>query len=120
MWALGLALAVSACEPEPTPAEKAADDARAVAMVEAAQDRHPPPQPLAPQPLTRADIERFKLFGAGCGFEPEGRSEPVLLIRAQQAVMKLDQRPTTFASDPGGAQLPLGTWEHYVGKGLSL
>ena len=119
-WLLALVLLASACGPELSPAQKAAEDAKAVAMVEAAQDRHPPLRPLAPQPLTAQDIERGQLFGAGCGFEPAGGTQPILLARAKRAVMKLEQRPTSFASDPGGVQLPLGTWEHYVGKGLSL
>jgi hypothetical protein len=115
-----LALLAAACQREPDPAQKAAEDAKAVAMVEAAQDQHGPPRPLSPQPITGQDIEKNRLFGAGCAFAPEGWGDPVLLTRPKAAAMNLDRRLATLASDPGGQQFPLGTWEHYVGKGLSL
>lgn len=112
-------LALSACDKE-TPAEKAIDDAKDIAMVEAAQHNYGPPIPLDPLPLTPADIERARLIGAGCSFEAEGQSDPVLIARPKQAVMKVGKELTAFASDNGSTQLPLGTWAHYVGKAGSL
>lgn len=108
-------LALSACD-KPTPTEKAIDDAKDIAMVEAAQHNYGPPQPLDPLPITPADLERAGLLGAGCSFEAEGQTDPVLVARPKQAVMKLGKNLTPFASDNGSKALPLGTWAHYVGK----
>ncbi|MFT4027326.1 MAG: hypothetical protein QM676_11065 [Novosphingobium sp.] len=112
-------LALAACD-KPTPAEKAADDARDIAMVEAAQHNYGPPVALDPSPITLADRERARLIGAGCSFEAEGQSDPVLIAQPKHAVMKLGRELTAFASDNGSTQLPLGTWAHYVGKEGSL
>jgi hypothetical protein len=116
----GAALLAGGCGKEPTAAEKKAADDRAVAMVEAAQDRHPPIQPLAPQAFTPKEIEEQGLAASGCTLERPGETQPIALLRPQRALMKLAGRPMVFASDPGGPQGPLGTWEHYVGKGLSM
>lgn len=111
---------LTACGQPLTPAEKAADDAHEVAMVEAANRRYAPPQALDPQPITPADLQRHGLLGAGCTFEAEGQGDPVLVARQKRAVMKLGKELTIFASDPGSSPLPLGTWTHYVGKAGSL
>lgn len=113
-------LLLTACGEGPTPAEKAAEDAKAVAMVEAANRRYAPPQALDPRPITPADLQRHGLLDAGCSFEAEGQSDPMLVARPKRAVMKLDKELTSFASDPGSKSLPLGTWTHYVGKAGSL
>ncbi len=113
------AVALSGCD-KPTPAEKAVDDAKDIAMVEAAQHAYGPPVPLDPLPITPADLERAGLLGANCSFEPEGHADPVLVARSKQAVMKLGKTMTAFASDNGSKPLPLGTWTHYVGKEASL
>lgn len=112
-------LALAACEKPPTAAERAADDAKAVAMVEAANRRYAPPQALAPQPIKTADLQKHALLDAGCAFVTEDR-DPVLLLRPKRAFMKLGRELTSYASDPGSAELPLGTWTHYVGKAGSL
>jgi hypothetical protein len=117
---IAAALMSSGCTPEPTAAEQAAADAKAIAQVEAAQENYPPVQPLDPQPITPADLERAGLLDEGCAFEAEGQSDPVLVARPKRAVMKLGRSLTNFASDPGSAALPLGTWTHYVGKAASL
>lgn len=117
---LGLCLFAAACEPAPTPAEKAAADARDIAMVEAAQERHPPLQPLAPQPITAANLERLGLLGKSCGFVPEGQRDPVMLAFENRAALLLGGAPTMLASDAGGPAGPLGTWQHYIGKAISL
>jgi len=113
-------LLACACHPAPTPAEKASEDARDIAMVEAAQERHPPIQPIEPEPLTFAAIERLKLFGTSCAFVGEGETDPVALAFDKRAVLLLGGEAVMLASDPGGQLGPLGTWQHYVGKALSL
>ena len=117
--ALMAASLLSGCEREPNATEKAAADARDIAMVEAAQERHPPLQPLAPQLFSPQEIEQQAVAGV-CGFERRGETQPIALLSPPRALMKLGDRPEVFASDPGGPQGPLGTWQHYVGKGRSM
>jgi hypothetical protein len=118
--ALGAALLLAACQREPTAAEQAAADAHDIAMVEAAQDRNPPIQPLSPQPITSTELNERELTGARCAFEPRGSREPVLLAFESKAVMLIDGSPSSFAGDSAGPPGPVGTWQHYVGKALSL
>lgn len=120
---LALPLLSAACsKPGQGAAEKAAADARAIAMVEAAQDVAPPPVPIDPQPITSADIEKAGLYGAGCSLVPASQpgGDPVIMINDRRAVIKLAGRFITFAADPGSPALALGTRTHYVGKAQSL
>ena len=114
------AIILSGCEPKPTAAEQAVADQKAIAQVEAANRSYGPPLPLVPQPITPGDLQRAGLLDAGCAFEAVGQRDPVLVLRAKRAAMKLGRNLTSFASDPGAKQLPLGTWAHYVGKAGSL
>ena len=113
-------LLLAACAPGQTAAEKRAEEDRAIAQVEAAQDSKPPQQMIAPQPILFADIQKHKLFGAGCAFAPGNSMGAVLLTRAKVAYLKLDERPLRFASDPGSTKLPLDTVSRYVGKEMAL
>lgn len=117
---IAAALALSGCKPAPTPAEQAAADAKAIAQVEAANRSFGPPVALDPEPIRPADLDRAGLLDAGCSFEAEGQTDPLLVARPKRAVMKLGRNLTSFASDPGSTALPLGTWTHYVGKAGSL
>ena len=121
-WApvLIAALALAGCKEKLSPAQKAAEDAKAVAQVEAANHSYPPPVPLDPQPITPADLTKADMLDAGCMFEADGEDDPVLVARTKRAVMKIGRKLTPFASDPGSKSLPLGTWTHYVGKAGSL
>ena len=115
-------LLVSACGQTADPARTAQSDAKAVAMVEAAQDVHPPPQPLEPQPITSADIEANKLYGAGCNLGPTEQpgGNPVLSANDRRARIKLSGRFVSFAADSGSAVVAMGTRAHYSGKAQSL
>lgn len=113
-------LALCGCKEKPSPAQQAAEDAKAIAQVEAANRSFAPPQPFVPLPISPADLQRGGLLDAGCSFEAEGQSDPILILRAKRAAMKLSRNLITFASDPGSKALPLGTWTHYVGKAGSL
>ena len=65
-------------------------------------------------------IKEHDLLGTSCGFVPAGAADPVLLATAEQAVMLIDRQPQVLAGDSAGPAGPVGTWQHYVGKALSL
>ena len=115
-----LLLLLAACSPEKSAAEKRAEDDRAIAQVNAAQQIKPPPKPIEPQPILFGDIQKYDLFGAGCAFAPGDSMGAVLLTREKVAYLLLDGRPVRFASDPGSTKLPLGTFSRYVGKERAL
>lgn len=115
----GLCL-LGACTPEPTPAEKAAADARAVAEVEAIQKQKPPPRPIMLQPILFDDIQAHNLFGAGCAFAPGGSMGAVLMAQDKVGYLKLRGRIVGLASDPGSTRLPVGAWSNYVGKEFAV
>jgi hypothetical protein len=117
---LGVLVALAACAPEQTAAEKRAEDERAIAQVNAAQAVKPPPKMIAPQPILFADMQKFKLFGPGCAFAPGGSMGAVLLTRAKVAYLLIAGRPVRLASDPGSTELPLDTVSRYVGKDMAL
>lgn len=123
--ALGIAsllILLTACEPHKTAAQQAAEDARAVAMVEAAQNVKPPPAPLDPQPITAADIEANGIYGAGCSLVPVNvpGGDPVVMANGRRALVKIGGKFVTFAADPGSPVLALGLRTHYVAKAQSL
>lgn len=113
---------LTACEQHKSPAQQAAEDARAVAMVEAAQNVKPPPVPLEPQPITAADIEHNRIYGAGCALVPVSMpgGDPVIMANDRRALVKLGGKFVTFAADPGSPVLAVGARSHYVGKAQSL
>ncbi|QGN53556.1 hypothetical protein [Novosphingobium sp. Gsoil 351] len=117
---LAVTALLAACGPDKTAAQKRAEDDRAIAQVKAAQEIKPPPKPIDPQPILFGDIQKFDLFGAGCAFAPGSSMGAVLLTREKVAYLLLDGHPVRFASDPGSAKLPLGTFSRYVGKEMAL
>ena len=115
-------LLLAACQKEKTPAEQAAEDARAIAMVEAAQTALPPPEPLDLQPITSSDVEKNALYGAGCSLVPASNpgGDPILVASERRALVKLSGRYITFAADAGSEPLTAGVRTHYVGKAQAL
>ncbi|MFM5884817.1 MAG: hypothetical protein ACKOQ3_05745 [Novosphingobium sp.] len=111
LWLL-IVLAASACKPDPTPQQKAASDAAAVAQVEAAQKLRAPVQPLALQTISAADSAAAAISGAGCAFVPAGAKDPVLVGDTERAVIKTSDVTTTMAVDVGAS----ATTHHYIGK----
>ena len=112
-----LALLASACGQEPDPAEKAASDARDVAMVEAAQKVQPPVQRVGPQPIRQTDVDRYNLGGAGCAFTPNDGAGPILFTGEEQGIVKIGDRLVLVAPDSGSGAFPKNTHEKYVGRG---
>ena len=119
---MALTALLSACDKPKSAAQQARDDARAVAMVEAAQHAVPPPMPIEPQPITAADIEKNALYGAGCTLVPTSQpgGDPLVMANDRRAVIKIGGKLVTFAADAGSAPLELGVRSHYAGKAQSL
>ena len=113
---------LAACDEPKSPAEQASEDARAVAMVEAAQNVKPPPVPIEPQPITAVDIEENKIYGSGCTLVPATipGGDPLVMANGNRALVKFSGKFVTFAADPGSPELGLGARTHYVGKAQSL
>ena len=111
-WWLLIVLAGAACKPDPTPEQKAANDAAAVAQVEAAQKLRAPVQPLALQTISEADSAAAAISGAGCSFVPAGAKDPVLVGDTERAVIKTSDVTTTMAVDAGASS----TTHHYIGR----
>jgi len=117
---LAMLLALAACHQQ-TPAEKAAADARDIAVVEGAQKQKPPPRPITPQPLMYPDVQAHKLYGKGCAFVAEGGGMGAVLVTKDKfAGFKPKDEVVELASDPGSAAMPEGTWSRYVGKEYAL
>ena len=82
---------LAACSSQ-TPAEKAAEDARAIAQVEAAQrNGQPPVKPIDPQPIMFFDIRDGKLTGTGCNFVADGGGMHGGLHRSELATVLVMQ-----------------------------
>lgn len=112
---LTLALLAAACH-RPTPAERAAQDARDVAAVEAAQTVKPPVQPLRPGPVSPAVRKLFHLTDAGCEFRTAAGAEPVLVAGRAKAVLSIGGEPAILAADSGSAELVAGARVRYAGR----
>lgn len=120
---MAIALAGAAgCRPQPSDAERAREDARAVAMVEAAQKASPPPVALAPQPISGADLAAHRLSGSICRFGPRDpvRGTTLLVASERRALLKLEGRFMIFAADIGSPAFAPGLLRHYVGKSHAL
>lgn len=123
---LFLPLLLIACgEPELSPEQREAAEERAIAAVEAAQTI--PPEPVTPQPIAFADIERYGLFGAGCSFMPGGKpaqtpngAGALALTSERGAYVKIEGELHRLAPDAGSPELPLGTRGKYDGKEFSM
>ena len=113
---------LAACHPTADPARQAQDDARAVAMVEAAQQNHPPPVALSPEPLAPRDMAPSRLGGAACRFVPQDQpGDPAILIaNGTRAMVKAAGRGMILAADVGSAEFVPGLRLHYVGKSHSI
>ena len=108
---LASALALAGCGERSDPAQDAAD----VAEIRAEHDM-PPVELIAPERISYTDIEANNLFGAGCGFAPEGSLAVLFLAQEDHGFLKLDERIRTLAPDKGSAELPMQAYSRYTGK----
>jgi hypothetical protein len=115
-----LVLLLASCD-RMTPRQKAAQEARDVAQVEAVQAVHPPMRPIRPQPISPNVRKVYRLATAGCEFVigPRPGADPVFVADKAKAVMLLDGEPAVLAADSGSADLGSGVRERYVGRAQS-
>ena len=101
LWSAPLLL-LGGCGKDAGPARTAEGDAKAIAMVEAAQNVRPPPEPLEPEPITSADSEAYKLYGAGCNLVPSNQpgGHPVVVANDRRALIKLGGKFISFDLPP--------------------
>ena len=116
-------LALTACN-RSDPQPKASQDARDIAMVAKAQRQRPPVQPIAPEPVSFADLiapgisiripaeARGWRSGKGCHFLAGEQS--VLVAAADFALMRVGGALELFASDHGSPTLPGGAHRDYT------
>lgn len=110
------ACVLTACSNEPTPAEKAAADARAVAMVEKAQEQLGPVKPVKLEQVSYADIDKTGLSGAGCSFAAAGEKQPLVVTIGLRGFVKTEGRLIELAGDAGSPEFPYGTRGRLTGK----
>jgi hypothetical protein len=101
-------------------AEKAASDTRDIAKVEAAQKMRPPAQPIAPEPITLADIEANALSGVGCEFALAVDGEPIAVMGEEKGAIKLAGLVAILAADTGSTKFPSMSFEKYSGRGHAI
>lgn len=109
-------IVASGCNSTET-ASEARRDAQAVALVERAQNRLPPPVPLVPQAVAGAVPA-----GMTCRFTDlaHAAGRPILLSGPERAVMQIAGQVEVFAADAGSASLPGPSHSHYAGKRHAL
>jgi hypothetical protein len=118
-WLLSLAL-LAGCYNGPTPEEQAAEDARDVAMVEAANEVRPPLKAVTPDPIMLSDVERYDLLGEACNYAPGTSFGTRVIARESDAFLKVDGKVVRLAADPGSRELPAHSRTLYSGKEYSL
>lgn len=115
-------LLLAACQQESARAEgPEPSDAQAVAAVNAAQERKPPMQIAALQPIPRADIDRYNLHDSGCKLvRAQDGGDPLVIVNDGRAMVRIDGDVLPLAADVGGQQLGSRAWQYYVGKKYAL
>ncbi len=114
------AVLLAGCGEEPkSPAQRVADDERAIAEVEAAQT--PPPDVVAPQRITASDRAQFGLGDTGCSFAVDDVEQGALaILQMNVGYMKFDGVMERFAPDAGSGNGPAGTSTRYDGGSHGL
>lgn len=108
-------LLVAGCSDKMTEEEREA----AVAEVEAAQEV--PPEMLTLDPIRYPEIEKYDLYGAGCGFAPDGGGlGAVALAMAEEGYLIRNGELLRFAADTGSRELPYLAHSKYTGLEYSF
>lgn len=113
-------LALAACTPDPSPAEKAAQDARDVAAVERASRMRPPPENLVPEPITPADMEARDLFGGRCAMMHPSGAHAVAFGMRDDGYFKREGELVRLGADKGSPQQPFQSWVKYDGREYAM
>jgi hypothetical protein len=113
-------LLVAGCGKDPV--QQRREDDQAVAAVNAAQNRLPPPKPFRPEPLTVEDLARMDDVGARCILpaDPAGPAIPQLVTMGSYGWIKLDGELIRLVADTAGQPGNNRTWSRYTGKELTL
>ena len=121
LFALGLSLLAAGCDFFEKPAHRKISDARAVAMVEAAQKQLPPRRAVQPQVLSE-DVRRLAASqGAGCAFNPSVNGQgPVFLAGINRGQMKINGDLVVLSADSGSLEVTAGLRQQYDGKQISV
>lgn len=116
-----MGLLVAGCDYFDEPANRKISDARAVAMVEAAQKRLPPRQAVVPQPLPPHVRQLAGSQGAGCAFSMSAYDAgPIFLAGPNRGEMKLGGALVVLAADRGSVEVSPGLRQQYDGKQMSV
>lgn len=112
------ALALLAGCGKESPAQKAAENAHDVAMVERMSKE--PFKPIVPVPITAVDIERYGLDKPGCSFGKGqigkiGQDGPIFIATSGEGFMRVGPDLKRFAAKDESADLPGGARTTYVG-----
>ena len=122
MLRVGLLLAVllAGCGQDLSPAERAAEEERAIALVHKGNAAMPPLREVIPEPILYPDIERHNLSGAGCNYAPGTSLGTRVVARPADAFVKIDGAVQRLAADPGSRELQLGSRSLYIGREYEL
>lgn len=94
-------------------AEKAADNAHDVAMVE--RMSREPFKPILPKEIGAVDMARYGLDRAGCAFRKDGAKDPLFLAGSEEGFMRIAGDLNRYAAKNESAQLPGGAHATYIG-----
>lgn len=109
---LAALVVLAGCNRE-SPAEKAADDARDIAMVEKMSKE--PFKPILPIAITSVDIDRYGLDKPGCTFSKGTSTEPLFIATRDEGFMRVAGDLKRFSARSLSADLPGGARTTYVG-----
>lgn len=109
---LAALVVLAGCAKE-SPAEKAADDAHDIAMVEKMSKE--PFKPILPIAITPVDIDRYGLDKPGCTFSKGKSTDPLFIATREEGFMRVGSDLKRFSARSLSADLPGGARTTYVG-----
>lgn len=97
----------------------AAQDEADIAEIEAMHDM-PAAQAVELERISYTDIEKNNLFGAGCGFAPDGGMAIMFLAQEERGYIKRDGKIEALAPDKGSDALPMPGYVKYDGSEFAI